>query len=346
MEFTKQKLCSLDHCYATAMVHIDNKRHFLLAAENNGPCYAFEEETLARSTVWDSPGGTMSMVPVPGANGDFLAVQNFRSGFEAQDTTLVWARPSENGWIVETILKLPYIHRFDIISVGSVHYLLFCTLATSKKNKEDWSDPGKLIVAPLPKNLSDPIQLTVIKEGLTKNHGYVRIAHNKSMSAMVAAEEGVFLVTPPSVPSAKWTVEQILNRPVSDMAVTDIDLDGELEIATIESFHGNRFVLNKKINGQYREIYQYSGDFEFGHVVWGGTLCGRPAFLGGARRGARELFALVYDEKTSKIDCTIIESGSGPSNVAVFPGRKDGTDIILCANREIGEAALYIACEN
>lgn len=339
MEISKKKLCELDHCYATAVTVVNGKRKYLFAAESNGPCYAFDEETFSKTTVWETPGGTMSMIPIPGRNGDFLAVQNFRSGFQAQDTTIVWARSNGDGWAVDTILKLPYIHRFDILTVGSVNYLLFCTLATSKKDKNDWSDPGKLYVGVLPDNLMDPIQLTVIKEGLTKNHGYVRIEKNGAMSAMVAAEEGVFLVTPPQKEKEPWRVEEVLHRPISDMAVIDIDEDGHDEIATIEPFHGNRFVINKLLHGKYEEVYQYTGDFDFGHVVWGGTLRGIPSFIGGARRGARELFLIQWNSATKTFDTTLIDSEAGPSNVAVV--EHDDTCMILCANREIGEAALY-----
>lgn len=339
MKIIKKPLCELDHCYSTSATVINGETKLLLAAENNGPCYSFDEKTFAQTTVWETPGGTMSMIPVPGKNGDFLAVQNFRSGFQAQDTTIVWAKPDGDKWIVETILKLPYIHRFDILTVGSVNYILFCTLATSKKDKNDWSDPGKLYAGILPDQLNEPLSLSVIKEGLTKNHGYVRIVRNNLMSAMVAAEEGAFLVTPPRTPGEDWQVEEVISRPVSDMAVTDIDKDGQDEIATIEPFHGNRFVINKMVNGELQEVYQYDGDFDFGHVVWGGILRGTPTFIGGARRGARELFMVRWNFQTKSFETTIIDSNGGPSNVAVIQG--DHFDTILCANREIGEAVLY-----
>ena len=48
-------------------------------------------------TVWEHPGGTMSMIQIPDTNGEFLAVQGFRSGFMAQNTSLAWVKPKKNG---------------------------------------------------------------------------------------------------------------------------------------------------------------------------------------------------------------------------------------------------------
>ena len=35
----------------------------------------YEGDDFKQSTVWDGPGGTMSIIPIPGKNGDFLAVR-------------------------------------------------------------------------------------------------------------------------------------------------------------------------------------------------------------------------------------------------------------------------------
>ena len=88
MKFEKKVLDELDHCYAVGSTWFDGERWLLFAAENDGPCYAYEEKTGRRVTVWEHPGGTMSMIPLEGTNGEFLAVQGFRSGFMAQNTSL------------------------------------------------------------------------------------------------------------------------------------------------------------------------------------------------------------------------------------------------------------------
>lgn len=339
MKFQKQVLCEMDHCYATAAFAVKGRPHYLFAAENDNPCYAYDAETLERSTVWEHPGGTMSMIPLPGTDGEFLAVQGFRSGFMAQDTTIVWARPERGGWNVKTILKHPFIHRFDLLTAGDVNYFLACTLATTKANKEDWSDPGKLWAGVLPNDLNEPIRLEIIQEGLLKNHGYFRVNWEGRMAGMSASEAGVLVSTPPQAPGECWTVEKIIDRPVSEIAVIDIDGDGEDEIAAIEPFHGNSFTLNKRIDGRWREVYRYGGDFAFGHVAWGGLLRGVPAFIGGARRGDKELFLITWNKTAGAFETVVIDRGGGPSNIVVANGPK--RDVIIAANREQAEAVLY-----
>jgi hypothetical protein len=83
---------------------------------------------------------------------------------------------------------------------------------------------------------------------------------------------------------------------------------------------------------------------DFGHVVWGGKLRGIPTIIGGYRRNEKELFIIQCDDKEKLTFKTqVIEAGVGPSNVAVI--NDDDRDIIISANRELGEAALYFVTE-
>lgn len=339
MQFHKKILATIDHCYAVSAITVKDRLQYLFAAENDNPCYSFDAKTGNPTTVWEHPGGTMSMVHIPGTDGEFLAVQNFKSGFMAQDTTIVWVKPKEDGWEVTTILKHPFIHRFDILTAGGVNYFLACTLATTKKNKDDWSDPGKLWAGVLPTDLTQPIQLEIIEENLLKNHGYCRVQWNGKMAGMSSSQNGVLVSTPPQKPGDSWTIEKVMDRPVSDIAVLDIDGDGMDEIATIEEFHGNVFAIYKPTSDGFQTIYEYDGDFDFGHVVWGGKLRGIPAFIGGARRGAKELFLVTWNNTTKQFETTVIDAGGGPSNICVVNGSDE--DVILVANREQAEAVLY-----
>ena len=257
MKFEKKFLTNLFRCYATSSTIVDGKRNILLATEGEGACYSYTGDDFKQNIVWDGPGGTMSMVAIPGKNGDFLAVQNFFPTFQSENATIVWSKPNGDGsWETKTLFKLPYVHRFDILQTNGKNYFLGATLCTSKQFKDDWSDPGKIYVGEIPEDLSNPIELTVIKEGLTKNHGYCRTVWNGVMAGLTTSEEGVFVVIPPQNENEEWSVEQIMNKPVSDIAVVDIDEDGEDELVTIEAFHGKNFIINKKIDGEYKEIYK------------------------------------------------------------------------------------------
>jgi hypothetical protein len=342
MKIEKKVLTSMNRCYAVGITTVNNKQKLLFATEGEGPCYTYSLPEFKQGTVWEGPGGTMSVVPIPGKNGDFLAVQNFFPTFQSEKATIVWARPnSDQSWKVKTILDLPYIHRFDILTAGGINYFIGATLCTSKQSKEDWSDPGKIYVGVIPEDLNEKIELTIIKEGMTKNHGYCRSQWNGKMCGIATCQEGAFVVTPPHTPGEQWSVEQILDRPISDIATVDIDRDGVDELVTIEEFHGKDFIVYKLINGNYEPVYKYPKPMNFGHVVWGGMLRGVPTIIGGYRRESKELFYIQCNSiDPLYFEAITIDTDIGPSNVAVLNG--DDMDIILSANREIGEAAVYL----
>jgi hypothetical protein len=342
MKFTKQHLCDLPFCYAVSHIKIDGRIKILLAPDAYGPCYSIDSETFEREVVWQGPGGTMSMIALPGRNGDFLAVQRFNPGFEGQDAEIVYVRRRNDKWQSDVLFKLPYVHRFDILERNGVSYIICCTVCSKKKNVEDWSSPGTIYVAELPSDFSKPIHLIPIRDGMTRNHGYCRIENTGYASALTSCDQGVFEVSPPPEKGGTWEIHKILDEPVSDIAVCDIDGDGVKELAVIAPFHGNDFVVYRKTEGSYIRMYRYPGEFDFGHVVWGGTLRGEAVFIGGCREKDRELFLLQW--KNGAIHAKIIEEGAGPSNVLVLP-HEDG-DLLVVANREISEGALYLVQES
>ena len=340
MKIEKRFLTQLERCYSANSLVVDGQTRILLATEGEGACLAWTGPDYEQcQTVWSGPGGTMSIVPIPGTNGEFLAVQKFFRMFDWEEARVVHVRPLPSGeYDVTDVLQLPYIHRFDLLTVGDRHYFLGCTLATTKQTKDDWSNPGKIWVGEY--TGSGPLKVTVLKDGLTKNHGYSRLERNGVMSGLVTCEEGAFEVTPPQTPGAEWAVEQFMDWPISDIAAIDIDGDGELEFATIEPFHGTHFRLYKKIDGTWRKIFEHPEVTEFYHVVVGATLAGKPVFIGGCRRGKQQLFYVhARQNDPLALGVELIEAGVGPSNVYVL--NEERRDIIVAANREKGEAALY-----
>ena len=286
----------------------------------------------------------MSIVPIPGANGEFLAVQKFFRMFDWEEAKVVHVRPlAGGGYEVTDILHLPYIHRFDLLTVGGRHYFIGCTLATTKATKDDWSNPGKIWVGEY--TGVGPLQVSVLKEGLTKNHGYSRLVQHGGMVGLVTCEEGAFEVAPPQAPGAEWTVRQFMDWPISDISAIDIDGDGELEFATIEPFHGEYFRVYKKVDGVFKKIFEHPETTEFYHVVVGAMLAGEPVFIGGCRRGKQQLFYVRAKHKAPlELEAVVIEEGVGPSNIYVL--HEKGRDILVSANREKAEAALYFVTES
>ena len=345
MKIAKRRLTTLKSCYAANSLVINGQTHILLASEAEAPCLAWRGADYGDChTVWDGPGGTMSIVPVPGTNGEFLAVQKFYRMYDWEGAKIVHVRPlAGGGYEVSDVIDLPYVHRFDLLTVGDRHYLIACTLATKKESVADWANPGQIWVGEY--TGPGPLELRVLKSGLTKNHGYSRLLQDGVVRGLVTCEEGAFAVTPPALPGGEWRVEQFMDWPISDISAIDIDGDGELEFATIESFHGCYFRVYKKIDGQFKKIYEHPEVTEFYHVVVGATLAGQPVFIGGCRRGKQQLF-YVHARRQAPLELTaeVIDQGVGPSNVHVL--HENGRDIIVAANRENDEAALYIVSAN
>lgn len=281
----------------------------------------------------------MSFVPVAGKEGEFLAVQGFLSNFNAGNTSIAWVKPRGERFESKTLLKLPFIHRFDIFYKENVRYILVCTIATSKKDANDWSDPGKLWAGMLPDSLNDTIELIPIKHGLQKNHGYCRVKWDGTDAALISSDLGVMLVKPPNRNGEEWEISTIIEQPISDIALFDLDQDGENEIAVIEPFHGNRYAIYKKIKDQWEKIYQYEKDLTLGHVVYTANIRGIPTAIGGDMQGEGELFYLqCTDPSAYKFKADIIDTGGKPSNVIVLNYKEK--DLILAAN-SCGEAVAY-----
>lgn len=340
MKFIKRHLCDLPCCYAVSPLQTTNGLKYLLATDDEGPCYCIDAETFSVEKVWDGPGGTMSIVPFPDGSDAFLASQNFLPGFHARHSRIVMAQRENSVWRVTPWLDLPYVHRFDILQRDGRYYLLCCILTTTDQEQADWNFSGKLMAAQLTADFKVPVRFSDIAKKMTKNHGYCRVNRNGYSMAYTACDEGVFEVIPPKSENLDWTVHKVLDAHASDVAVCDIDNDGQDEIATIEPFHGTDFVVYHRNGNSYSEIYRYPEKMDFVHVIWGGVLNGRNVFLGGCRKMGKELFLLYWEQNGFHIQK--IEEGRGPSNVAVI-SHKNG-DRILVANRESGEGAVFQVC--
>ncbi len=340
MKIEKRVLATLPKCYATNSIVIEGQRYVLIASEGDAPCLAWKGPDYTEShTVWEGPGGTMSIVPIPGTNGEFLAVQKFYRFYDWEEAKVVHVRPDgSGGYTVTDVLDLPYVHRFDLLTVGDRHYFIACTIATTKTTIDEWSNPGKIWVGEY--TAGAPLSIKVLKDGITQNHGYSRLETPNGMRGLVTGLEGAFEVTPPDGKGGDWTVTQFMDWPISDISAIDLDGDGELEFATIEPFHGSYFRIYKRVDGVFKKIFEHPEVTEFYHVVVGTTLAGTPVFIGGCRRGKQQLFYVKADPKdATRLMIELIEEGVGPSNVYVI--HEDGRDVIVAANRETDEAALY-----
>ena len=333
MQYHKQFVHSLEKCYALSMLELDHQPCLLVAAEKHAPCYLFDTAGNLLDTVWTEPGGVMTMVPVPGEDGVFLATHQFYSPNDSAAARLVCARKQDAGWEITTVAELPFVHRFDIIPADGVNYVLACTLKSGHSCKDDWRSPGKLWTGVLGQDPAAPLRLAVLKEDLGHNHGYTRYTEDGRISGIVSCDQGVFRVTP----GPAWTVTQLTDQPASDAVLLDLDGDGQPELLTISPFHGDTVEIWHIENGSYAPVYKYPQKLPFLHAICGGTVYGRPTVYAGNREGDRLLLGFYHDGTAYRTET--VDRGAGPANCLLF--QRDGHPALLAANRETSEIAIY-----
>lgn len=348
MNIRKKTLDWMERCCVAAGLNVGGRLYAVLASDvPGGPCYAYTGKNFdEREVIWNSPGGAVSLRQIIGAaglGGDFLAIQNFFPGLRGEKAKLVWGRRGPDGWIVEDLAALPFIHRFDMFEVHGQTYILACTLCGSKKDEDDWSDPGKVFIGRLPASPGEKVDFVPITGNFYKNHGYCRGVFEGHEAGFITHNSGVCAIMPPREPGGRWVFCQVLDDPIADIAVCDLDSDGEHELVTVEPFHRDSFLVRKRQGGGYKEIYRVRENTEIAYAVAACTLRGKPAVLCGTCRCGGELFILTRGSGSDWCDVTSVDSGVGPSNIAVIntPER----DIIISANYTKNEAALYFVTD-
>lgn len=346
----KKILAELEKCYSIAPLYYQGAPHILVAAEKTDRCILFDTKGNEKETVWDGPGGVMSMVQVPGTDGQFLATHKFYSPNDSKEAKIVIAAPEKTGgWTVRTLVDLPFVHRFDILQSNGRNYLFACTLKSGHEYKDDWTSPGKVYAARLPEDLSEfneehQLELHVVKDDMLKNHGYYKVRDKDKESALVCSENGVFRFYPPEGAEDSWKAEQLLDTPASDAVLADLDEDGEKELIVLSPFHGEDIDIYKKNGTKYEHFYRYPEKAEFLHAIWSGRVEGRPTVVIGHRKGNRKLMAFSWNSEKQNYEVRILDEGCGAANVYGYS--EDGKDILIAANREINEIAMYIFEKN
>ena len=327
------------------------KHRFLVAAEKHDPCYVFEEDGTQVDTVWTEPGGVMTMVPVPGTDGQFLATHKFYSPNDSKEAKIVIATPKEGGWEIRTLCNAPFVHRFAVLNRNGTNYLLVCCLKSGHEYKNDWRFAGACYASVLPSDLSvfseeHPLTLTPIMTDMLRNHGYSTVHIDGYDAGVVGCEEGTFLFRPPVAPGREWEIEQLCAVPSSDSVLIDFDGDGKLELGTISPFHGNSLTIYHLDEfGNYVPCWKYGApekETEMLHATWAGTLLGKPSWAVGWRKGTRCTIVITYADGAYRTET--IDQNTGCANLMHFVNA-DGKDVLVGTNREIDEVAMYTISE-
>ena len=112
----------------------------------------------------------------------------------------------DNGtWQFKDVVSVPYVHRFGIFNQNGINYLILATVATSKKEKNDWSVPGRIYVAELPEDPSKGVELEVLCDGLYRNHGFWQTKEDGKDVGYFGSDQGILRVSAPE--KTWWTME-------------------------------------------------------------------------------------------------------------------------------------------
>lgn len=338
MKFIKTKLDDITRCYCTSHIDIDDKCYMFFASENpNSVCNSYLlDENMEKQTVWENDrGGCMSIIPIKGKKGEFLAVNEFYLKVSPSLTKLVRGKKTENGWEVKDLFNLPYLHRFDVLNIEGKNYVVCATIARDKTFKDDWSRPGQVYVGELPEDLeNNNVVLHQVADDLYRNHGYCKGIYNGQECGYFGSDQGLFRLT---LEDGKWQFNKVLSGNIGEVAINDIDNDGNEEIMTIEPFHGNQIYVYKLIDGEYKRVYQYGNEIDFAHALVSTQLTGKNCFVAGIRRKDCEIFVLTYEN--DKFVEHLVEKNVGPANLDVV--HHNGKEYILAANHTANEAAIY-----
>ncbi len=346
MKITKKTIDCIEKCYAVASFEYNKEHYLLCSAEGNGPCRAYDLQGNLIETLWNGPGGVMTLQQFPNASCPvLLATQGFYSPDNAAQARLVYYYRKQGEWHCEILCDMPFLHRFGIVGNKEKKYLIAATLKSASAYEGDWSSPGSVWAAELPEdifqyNQEHPLEFQPIIRRLYKNHGFSINKEQGESYGVVGTDNGVYVVYPPKTHRDDWKYERILEEPVSDMLYRDFDDDGQKELLVISPFHGETIKIFKKdSNNQFKKVYEREKNMPFAHAIWGGRIRGREyAFVGG-RGGEKELISLYYHKEKQQYVENLIDKGAGAANCMLF--QSQGQVKLLSANRETDEVAIY-----
>ena len=126
----------------------------------------------------------------------------------------------------------------------------------------------------------------------------------------------------------------------------DFDGDGQLELGCISPFYGASLTIYHLDEfGNYVPQWKYErpeAETEMIHATWAGELLGKPTWVVGWRKGTKNTVAITWGDGNYQTE--YIDQNTGAANVLHFVNQ-DGKDVIVAANREIDEAAMYTITE-
>jgi len=345
MRITKEKLADLYMGYCIASLTMDGRDYCIAASEaRDGKVVLIDCESKALRYIEGLQGGVMSIIPIEEECGVFIAIQKFYPVFASEEAQIVKVRlrdweDSEAGVVkadVKVLWELPFVHRIALAGTCEDRRILAATLCRFKKFTQDWSTAGSLYLLDFKNAQGENAEKKVLVEEIFKNHGMYQYTRDTGHFLYVSGEKGVFEVC-----QETWDVRHILDMPVSDLCLFDMDFDGEAEMIAISPFHGDELVLLDKSGNTWARML--TEKISFGHAVWCGTIGSRVYIIACSRGDGREI--LLYEIKrnlsgTVYLESVILDSNVGATNIMIRI--ENETTVLYAVNQGVGEVARYV----
>lgn len=332
----KKILIDLEYVYTANIFPFDNQLCVVAGSETEFPSYIKVFNQPGTTRIASAPGGTMSLVPVPGSQNHLVSVMGLFPPFIGFDAGIFLHSKKDGNWATRNVIQLPFAHRCEFLTLDGVNHLFVASCSKYKENPEDWKLAGEVYGVVVGTPDSCDWSPTLIINNLYRNHGMTKSVINGAEWLCVSGTEGIFAIRPNS--SGNYDVTQLFDREVSEFYYSDLDGDGVDELVTIEGFHGNTLNVYRKARDKWENIH--TSALSFGHGLTVGKFHGESAIVAGSRRDSEALeLHKVFDLTKGDIRKFIIEEGVAPTQTRLF--NHGGTDYILSANQKKHEVAVY-----
>jgi len=335
MRFAKRVIATLRAPYPLGILRLGGAPCVVCSTEDHGPILLIRPPYAGAEEILPGPGGSMALVEDPAAPGELYSIMGCFPGYKFQEGAVYRVRQEAGRWTAARVAALPFAHRIDLVTCAGNRYLVAASLAQDKADPSDWSKPGCLYACPVPRLPSEAWTLTPILEGIHRNHGLLTARLQGKRCLLISGTEGLF-----SADLDKgWQFERIMEKEISEIAVADLDGDGEGELVTIEPFHGDTLCVYKQDGRSWTRAW--TGPLAFGHGLLGGTLGGAPVILVSNRSDSRDLVAFQWSAGLGRPERMVVEAGVGAANMLIL--RQGREDLVFSTNQASGEIAVYSA---
>lgn len=340
--FDKEILFHLPDVYAVNAMPVDGGMIVMAGSETRHLPRVMSYPLLNKEEIVNCLGGMMSINPVADDGSKLVSVMGLFPGFNGLDGG-IYSHVRDNGaWNTRLLFPLPFAHRCDVLNRDGRRYVFMASVSKHKANPDDWSMPGETYCGVYDESTGSLDDITCIDASLTRNHGMLKyeLPGSGRECIYVSGREGIYEY---DVVSGTIESRRIFDGEVSEFAFVDINGDGNVELVTIEPFHGNRLnVYRQEGDGGWMQIFSHP--LVFGHGLSAGTLDGKPLIAVGNRRGDASLIVFGYDKESESIEKVYEEPGTGTTQSLFVVC--NGVSGILCANQAKQEVVIYKLIKN